>query len=65
MSDEKTRIKVGVANKGESSLLVEEIKEWKVKNRIYVRDAVYVITEDGVFSMKIKDFEEIFGDEYN
>lgn len=60
MSTMTKMVKVAVANEGERSMSVEEIQKWEVKNHTYSAGSVFVKTEDGVYSMEIKDFEEIF-----
>jgi len=58
------KIMVAKANENKSFLMtVGEIKEWEVKSKTKMRDSYYVKTQDGVFSIKVKDYEEVFENE--
>jgi hypothetical protein len=51
---------VGIANEGEKSFSIDEMKTWEISNFSFLSDFVY-FKKDGVFhSMKRKDFKEIF-----
>jgi len=54
------RFLVGIANEGEKSFNIDEMKTWEISNISFLSDFVY-FKKDGVFhSMKRKDFKEIF-----
>jgi hypothetical protein len=53
-------VRVGVANDGELTLPVSEVKEWEPKKINYMGDVVYFKAGDTFYSMKTVDFKQIF-----
>lgn len=53
-------VRVGVANDGELTLPVSEVKEWEPKKINYMGDVVYFKADDTFYSMKTVDFKQIF-----
>ena len=53
-------IDVAKANEKKGSMSVEDVSKWKIISKTYTRDGIYLKTDDGVFLIKIKDYEEIF-----
>jgi hypothetical protein len=51
---------VGIANEGEKIFKADDLKNWEVLNVVYFSDIVYFKCGDTYFSMKRKDFKEIF-----
>ena len=51
---------LGIANEGEKSFSVEDIKTWEVGKVTYFADIVYFKCGDTYYSMKRADFKEIF-----
>lgn len=51
---------VGMANEGEISMRIENIKEWQISNITYFSDVVYFKNVDTFYSMKRNDFKQIF-----
>jgi hypothetical protein len=54
------KIMIGVANEGEMSIDVELVKTWEPKSITYFSDIVYFKVDNAFYSMKRKDFTEIF-----
>ena len=51
---------VGMANEGEISMRIENIKEWQISDITYFSDVVYFKNVDTFYSMKRNDFKQIF-----
>lgn len=51
---------LGVANQGETSFSVENVKTWEIEKITYFSDIVYFKYGDSYYSMKRTDFKEIF-----
>ena len=60
---EKKNVLVGVANKNEQSMKVEDIKDWLPEKVSYVGATTYFKVKDGdtFYSMERMEFKEIFG----
>ena len=58
---EKKNILVGVANKNEQSMKVEDIKDWEPKKISYVGTTAYFQHEETFYSMETMDFRAIYG----
>lgn len=63
---EKKSVIVGVANQNETSMKVDDIKDWEPKKVSYIGTSTYfqVVDEDGngtFYSMESPEFREIFG----
>jgi hypothetical protein len=56
----KESVMVGVANEGEKSFDVEELKTWQPKNINYFSDVVYFSNDKIYYSMKRTTFDQIF-----
>ena len=57
----KINVLVGIANKNEQSMKVEDIKDWKPTKVSYVGITTYFQVEEVFYSMERTDFIEIFG----
>lgn len=58
---ENKNVLVGIANGGEESMNVDDIKDWDIKKVSHVGSTVY-FEHDGTFlSMETSDFNDIFG----
>lgn len=57
---EKTKVKVAQANLGEDSIDIEIVKRWVPEKVSYIGDTVFFGVDGVFFSMKRKDFIEIF-----
>lgn len=64
---EKKNVLVGVANKNEQSMKVEEIQDWQPEKVSYVGTTTYFKIKDGdtFYSMERIDFNDIFGHKLN
>lgn len=51
---------IGVANEGEMSIEVDQIKNWEVSKITYFSDMVYFKSDNNYYSMKRNDFKQIF-----
>lgn len=51
---------LGIANEGEMSFSVENVKTWEIGKVTYFSDIVYFKCDDKYYSMKRADFKEIF-----
>ncbi len=58
---EKKNVLVGVANKSEQSMKIEDIKDWKPTKVSYVSNTAYFKVEDTFYSMVTSEFRELFG----
>lgn len=56
----KESVMVGVANEGEKSFDIEELKTWQPKNINYFSDVVYFSNDKIYYSMKRTTFDQIF-----
>lgn len=56
----KEIIKVGVANRPEQNLDVEDIKLWEPKNINYFNDVAHFKNGETYYTMKREDFKRIF-----
>jgi kynurenine formamidase len=60
---EKKNVLVGVANKSEQSMKVDEIQDWQPEKVSYVGTTTYFKKKDGntFYSMERSEFNDIFG----
>ena len=60
---EKKNVLVGVANKSEQSMKVEDIQEWTPEKVSYVGTTAYFKDKDGdeFYSMERNEFNHVFG----
>jgi hypothetical protein len=56
----KKTIKVGIANKGETNILIETLLKWKPEKINYHGDLVFFSFDGVFFSIDRKDFKDIF-----
>lgn len=62
---DKKNVLVGVANKNEQSMKIEDIKDWEPTKVSYIRDTAYFKVEDTFYSMTSVEFRELFGHKLN
>jgi hypothetical protein len=59
---ERKTVLIGVANKNEQSMKVEDIKDWKVEKVSHVGSTTYFkqVDEEGFYSLDRDIFNELF-----
>jgi hypothetical protein len=58
---ENKNVLVGVANKSEQSMKIEDIKNWEPTKVSYVSNTAYFKVDDTFYSMVKSEFRELFG----
>jgi len=64
---ENKNVLVGVANKGEQSMKIEDIKDWNPEKVSFIGTTTYFKDENGdvFYSMDRNEFNNIFGHKLN
>lgn len=62
---DKKNILVGVANKNEQSMKIEDIKDWEPTKVSYIGNTAYFKVEDTFYSMTSVEFRELYGHKLN